>query len=98
MFDVYLNTIHSFIPALHGFSRVLRHHSSLAIEDLGDLLTDGNDQTGVPILDKTGAVNPLWLMFEVETWKNETEFDVIASGEFIKEYGPFGDIWISTFL
>ena len=50
------------------------------IVDLGDLLIDGNNQTGIPLLDMSGLVDPLWLKFAVAAWKNEAEFNVCVSG------------------
>ena len=51
------------------------------IEEIGNLLIDGNNQTGIPLLDTSGHVDPLWLKFAVGTWKNQTEFDVSALGQ-----------------
>ena len=49
------------------------------IEDLSGILTDGNHQTGIPLLDTSGHVDPVWLKFE--TWKNEADFDVSLLGQ-----------------
>ena len=71
-----------FFAAQSGFSGVLQHHSSLGITDLGDALTDGNAQTGIPLLDMGGYINPVWLKFTVGSWKNAMQFDVTVSGQF----------------
>ena len=72
-----------FFAAQSGFSGVLRHHSSLGITDIGDALTDGNAETGIPLLDTGGYINPVWLKFTVGSWKNAMQFDVTVSGQFL---------------
>ena len=73
--------MHCFVfIAASGFSEVLRHHIRLGIRDIGSTLIDGNNQTGVSLLD---VRDPFWLKFAVRTWKQATELDVSVSGKLI---------------
>ena len=51
------------------------------IEDLSNILIDGSDQTGIPLLDTSGHVDPVWLKFAVITSVNKAEFDISALGQ-----------------
>ena len=51
------------------------------IVDLGDLLIDGNNKTGIPLLDTSSHIYPVWLKFAIKTSVNTAEFDVSALGQ-----------------